>query len=97
MTISKEEVQKVAMLARLRLSEREVEQFTPQLNQILQFAEKLNQLDTAQVRETYHVLPIHNRLREDEVASSLEREKGLSNAPESEEGLFQVPAIFAGE
>jgi aspartyl-tRNA(Asn)/glutamyl-tRNA(Gln) amidotransferase subunit C len=97
MTISEEQVQKIAALARLRLSEQEVEQFTPQLNQILQFAEKLNQLDTTEVRETYHVLPIYNRLREDEVAPSIEREKGLSNAPESEEGLFQVPAIFAEE
>ena len=57
MSISKEQVQKVAMLGRLKLSEEEAEQYTTQLNDILQFVEKLNELDTENVEPTSHVQP----------------------------------------
>jgi aspartyl-tRNA(Asn)/glutamyl-tRNA(Gln) amidotransferase subunit C len=94
MTISREEVQKVAFLARLKLSERETDLFTGQLNDILRFAEKLNELDTEQVEPTSHVLPMFNKLREDEVKPSIPREKALRNAPEQKDGMFRVPAVF---
>jgi aspartyl-tRNA(Asn)/glutamyl-tRNA(Gln) amidotransferase subunit C len=94
LSISKEQVQKVAMLGRLKLSEEEAEQYTTQLNDILQFVEKLNELDTEAVEPTSHVLPMQNVLREDEVRPSLERDKALANAPEQQDGMFRVPAVF---
>jgi aspartyl-tRNA(Asn)/glutamyl-tRNA(Gln) amidotransferase subunit C len=94
MTISKEQVQKVAALARLKLTEEEADQYTTQLNNILQFAEKLNELETEQVEPTSHVLPMANVLRADEVIPSLPREKALANAPDQQEGMFRVPAVF---
>ncbi|WP_280139738.1 Asp-tRNA(Asn)/Glu-tRNA(Gln) amidotransferase subunit GatC [Lihuaxuella thermophila] len=94
MSISREEVQKVAFLARLKLTEQEADQFTGQLNDILQFAEKLNELDTDQVEPTSHVLPMANVMREDEVKPSVSGEKALSNAPDQQDGMFRVPAVF---
>ncbi len=94
MAISKEEVYKVATLARLKLSEHEADQFTSQLNDILEFANKLNELDTEHVEPTSHVLPIHNVLREDEVRHSIDRKKALQNAPVQQDGMFYVPAVF---
>ncbi|MDN4595096.1 Asp-tRNA(Asn)/Glu-tRNA(Gln) amidotransferase subunit GatC [Polycladomyces subterraneus] len=94
MAISKEQVQHVAQLARLALTEKEVEQFTTQLNDILHFAEKLNELNTENVEPTSHVLPLANVLREDEVRPSIPRDKALANAPEKRDGMFRVPAVF---
>ncbi|RAL24364.1 Asp-tRNA(Asn)/Glu-tRNA(Gln) amidotransferase subunit GatC [Thermoflavimicrobium daqui] len=94
MAISKEEVVHVATLSRLKLTEEETEQYTKQLNDILQFAEKLNQLDTEQIEPTSHVLPIENVLRDDEVRPSIPREKALLNAPDQKNGMFRVPAVF---
>jgi aspartyl-tRNA(Asn)/glutamyl-tRNA(Gln) amidotransferase subunit C len=97
MTISEKEVQRIATLARLHLSEEEMEPFTSQLNHILQLAEKLSELDTEQVKVTSHGLHILNRFREDEVAPSLDPKNALSNAPKHQEALFKVPAIFTAE
>ncbi|MBA4602212.1 Asp-tRNA(Asn)/Glu-tRNA(Gln) amidotransferase subunit GatC [Thermoactinomyces mirandus] len=94
LAISKAEVYKVAALARLKLSEQEADQFTSQLNDILEFANKLNELDTENVQPTSHVLPIHNVFREDEVRSSTDRDKALKNAPEQQDHMFYVPAVF---
>lgn len=94
MSISKEKVEHVAALARLRLTTEERDQFTIQLNQILQFAEKLNELDTDDIEPTSHVYPMSNVLREDKVKSSIPREQALSNAPSSQDGMFKVPAVF---
>lgn len=94
MSITKEQVMHVAALSRLQLSDEESEQFTIQLNQILEYAEKLNELDTEQIEPTSHVYPISNVMREDEVRPSLPRERALSNAPDQEDGMFQVPAVF---
>lgn len=94
MSISKEQVHKVAHLARLKLSESEAEQFAQQLSQILSFAEKLNELDTDHVEPTSHVLRLSNVLRDDQVIPSITREKALQNAPEQQDGMFKVPAVF---
>jgi aspartyl-tRNA(Asn)/glutamyl-tRNA(Gln) amidotransferase subunit C len=94
MAISREQVLHVAKLARLSLTEQEVEQFTKQLNDILAFAEKLNELDTDHVEPTSHVLPISNVLREDEVRASLTQEEVFRNAPDHANGMFRVPAVF---
>ncbi|GIO43221.1 Asp-tRNA(Asn)/Glu-tRNA(Gln) amidotransferase subunit GatC [Paenibacillus apis] len=94
MSIQVNDVEHVAKLARLNLTEEERETFTEQLNAILQYAEKLNELDTDQVEPTTHVLHLSNVMREDEVRESLPQEKVFRNAPEEEDGQFKVPAVL---
>jgi len=93
MPLSKEEVQHVAELARLHLNEAELEKFTQQLSQILDYAEQLNALDTTGVVPTSHAIPMKNVFREDEVRDSMEPEKALENAPDGHEQSFRVPRI----
>ncbi len=94
MSITIKDVEHVANLARLDLSDAEKEQFAGQLNAILTYAEKLNQLDTDGIEPTSHVLPLANVMREDELKSSWPVEKVLRNAPEEEDGQFRVPAVL---
>ena len=93
MKLDKETVERVAHLARLELTEEEIEEFTGQLSDILGHAEKLNELDTEDVEPMAHVLPVKNVFREDEVRESLDREEALANAPQKEKGMFKVPQI----
>ena len=93
MILSREEVEHVAYLARLELSEEEKEAYTRQLNSILDFMQKLNELDTTAVEPMAHVLPLVNVLREDEVRPGLTREEALSGAPDRDQGQFRVPRI----
>jgi len=94
MKISRTEVEKTAILARLHLSEEELQQITGQLDSILQYIEKLNEIDTSTVLPTTHVLAIHNALREDTERSSLDLSEVLRNAPEHDGSLFKVPKII---
>lgn len=94
MSIRLENVEHVARLARLELTSEEKERFLGQLNAILNYADKLNELNTDDVAPTTHVLPIHNVLRDDEVRESLTIEQVMKNAPEEEEGHFLVPAVL---
>ncbi len=94
MSISREEVLHVAHLARLEFSEEEVELFTTQLADILNYVAKLNELDTSQIEPTYHALQLSNVFREDEVKPSYTVEEVLSNAPEKENGFFVVPKVI---
>jgi aspartyl-tRNA(Asn)/glutamyl-tRNA(Gln) amidotransferase subunit C len=94
MKISKQEVEHVAKLARLELSEQEKEKLTDQLSNILTYVEKLNELDTAGVEPTAHVLDIDNVMREDVAGESLTQEKALANAPEKSAGHYRVPKII---
>jgi len=96
MSITKKEVEHVANLSRLDLTEQEVDIFTEQLNSILGFAEKLTELDTENVKPTSHALNITNAFREDEVRDSLPREKALQNAPDQKDGQFKVPTVMEG-
>jgi aspartyl-tRNA(Asn)/glutamyl-tRNA(Gln) amidotransferase subunit C len=88
------EVEHVALLARLQLSAAEKEVFTGQLNAILEYVEKLNELDTTGVEATYHVVPNQNVMRQDEVTSSLSPEVSLENAPDQAQGCLRVPKII---
>lgn len=94
MSITLKDVEHVANLARLDLSDQEKEQFTGQLNAILKYAEKLNGLNTDDVEPTSHVLPITNVMREDVMRESLPIEKVMLNAPDEEDGQFKVPAVL---
>ncbi len=94
MSITQKDVQHVAKLARLALDDAEQGMMVEQLNQILEFAEALNALDTTNVAPTSHVLSIRNVMRADVVRDSLSLEEVLSNAPDSDEGQFRVPAVL---
>jgi aspartyl-tRNA(Asn)/glutamyl-tRNA(Gln) amidotransferase subunit C len=90
----KMDIEKVARLARLDLSEEEKETFGNQLEQTLNYMEQLNQLDTTGVEPTSHAIPVHNVFREDEVKPSFPREEVLGIAPDEEVGHFKVPRII---
>jgi aspartyl-tRNA(Asn)/glutamyl-tRNA(Gln) amidotransferase subunit C len=94
MALTPEEVWHVAYLARLSLKPEEVERFTRQLNDILAYMEKLQELDTTGVPPMVHVLPLASVFREDRVTESLPRELSLKNAPSREDGAFLVPRII---
>lgn len=93
MRLSREQVEHVALLARLELSEEEKERYTHELNQILEHFEALQKLDTDNVPPTSHAIPMTNVLREDAVRPSLPREEVLQNAPDAAEGCFRVPRV----
>lgn len=88
------EIEHIAMLARLDLSETEKILFSEQLGSIIQYIDKLNELDTSNVEPTAHVLPIKNVFRKDELRPSLSRDKALQNAPDSRDGFYKVPKII---
>jgi aspartyl-tRNA(Asn)/glutamyl-tRNA(Gln) amidotransferase subunit C len=92
--ISKEDVAHVARLARLSLTEEELERFTGQLGAVLEHARDVEALDTAGVPPTAHPLPIRNVFREDELVTPLDREEVLSQAPAVEDHKFRVPRIL---
>ncbi len=92
--ITREDVEHVAELARLDLSAGEKETFIAQLNDILTYVNKLNELDTAGVEPTSHVIPMSNVFREDEVRPSYDRALVLQNAPDESHFFFKVPRII---
>ena len=94
MTITHKDVIHVAKLARLELSAEEQEHFTEQLNAILSYAEKLNELDTEHIHPTSHVLKLVNVMRDDVIRPSLTIEQVMKNAPEEEDDQFRVPAVL---
>jgi aspartyl-tRNA(Asn)/glutamyl-tRNA(Gln) amidotransferase subunit C len=92
--ITTADVAHVARLARLELSDEDLEQFTDQLGAVLEHARDVEALDTAGVPPTAHPLPLRNVLRPDLVVPSLDREEVLAQAPEAEAGQFRVPRIL---
>jgi len=94
MKINKTEIEHIAMLARLSLSEEEKDLFGSQLGSILDYMEQLNGLDTEGIEPTSHVLSIQNVMREDIPAASLPRAEALMNAPSRTEKFFRVPKII---
>ncbi len=94
MALSKEEVQKVAHLARLELKGEEETALTTELNNILGYIDKLSELDTEGVKPTFHAVPVTNAFRADERKTVITAEEGLKNAPDSEEGSFKVPKVI---
>jgi len=93
MSITRADVEHVAMLARLSLTDEEKEIFTKQLGQILEHAGKIAELDTSQVEPTAHAIPTVNVLRTDAVGPELPVDEALKNAPEREADTFGVPKI----
>jgi aspartyl-tRNA(Asn)/glutamyl-tRNA(Gln) amidotransferase subunit C len=94
MKISLEEVDRVALLARLRLTAEEKSALTQQLDDILEYMDKLNRLDTAQVVPFAHALDSANAFREDKVTNRPNPEPLLANAPDRDRTFFKVPKII---
>ena len=92
--ISLKEVEHIAQLAHIELTEDEKRLFTKQLNEILEYFRKIDEADTEGVPPTYHVLDLVNVYRDDEVGESLSQKEALSNAPKKERGFFKAPRII---
>jgi len=92
--ITKKDVEHVAKLAQLKLSEQEKDMLTKQLGDILSFVEKLGELKTDNVEPTFSVLPLSNVTRKDTVKASFTNSEALLNAPEKENGFFKIPKIM---
>ena len=92
--ITRDDVAHVARLARLNVSDEELDMFTGQLAAVLEHAEDVASLDTAGVPPTAHPLPLQNVLREDDVRPSLDRDEVLAAAPSVEDGRFRVPPVL---
>ncbi len=95
MSLTREDVRKVALLSRLDLSDDEIDAQTKPLNDLLQQFELLQALDVTGIEPTSHSIPVVNVFREDVELPSLSREAVLANAPESRDGCFVVPRIVA--
>jgi aspartyl-tRNA(Asn)/glutamyl-tRNA(Gln) amidotransferase subunit C len=94
--IDREQVLHVAKLARLKLTEDEVERMSGELSAILEHVDNINELDLEGVEPTAHVVPLENVLREDEPRPSLPRERALEGAPDADETGFRVPSPGQG-
>ena len=94
MKISKEIVRHVAQLARLEFKEEELDKFTEQLGNIIEYVEELGKLDTSNVEPTFHVLDLSTPLREDVVSPWLNPDEALENAPHREDDFFAVPKFI---
>lgn len=93
MKVTRQTIEHVANLARLNLTENEKDSLTSEMEEIISWVDKLNELDTSGVKPMEHVIPMKNVFREDKVEQSLERDKILANAPVAEDGCFKVPKV----
>lgn len=95
MSITKEQIKHVAKLSRLEFDEESIEVFTEKFSSVINYVEKLREVDTEGVKPTYHPHPsIRNVMREDEVKESLDREEVMKNAPENENGYVKIPKVL---
>ena len=97
MRLTPQEVEHIALLSRLELSDAERERAASELSQIIGYFEALSELDTDNIEPTMHALPIENVLRADEIGAGLAHEAALRNAPESADGMFQVPRVVEAD
>jgi aspartyl-tRNA(Asn)/glutamyl-tRNA(Gln) amidotransferase subunit C len=91
--ITVKDVEHVAKLARLELTEEEKELYTKQLGDVLKYVDQMNEVDTSNVKPMCQVVDFVNVMREDEVVHDISREDLMSNAPDEENGFFKVPKI----
>jgi aspartyl-tRNA(Asn)/glutamyl-tRNA(Gln) amidotransferase subunit C len=94
MSLSREDVAKVSLLARLELTPAELDTMTGQLGQIVQYVELLSELDTENVDPMAHAVPLANVFRDDELAPSLSSDAMLANAPKADGQCYLVPAVL---
>ena len=94
MSVTRQDVQYIASLARLRFTEEEEVRLAREMNEILAYMEKLNELDTGAVPPMSHVLDLHNVFREDQVEARISREEALSRGPDADDVYFRVPKVI---
>ncbi len=94
MSLTRKQVEYIAELAKLQLSDTELERYTEQLSAVLDYAAQLQAISTENIAPTASVLPITSVLREDIVQPSLPRDKATANAPDAIEGQFRVDAVL---
>lgn len=94
MSVTIKDVENIAALARLEYSETEKEKFTHQFNKILEYIEKLSEIDTTNVEPLSHVIELSNVFREDKIKPSFSQEEILMNAPSKTEKFFKVPKVI---
>ncbi|MEM1069925.1 MAG: Asp-tRNA(Asn)/Glu-tRNA(Gln) amidotransferase subunit GatC [Planctomycetota bacterium] len=94
MSLTDDEVRKLALLARLEISDEEVARVRPQLDRILGFVERLSELQTEDIEPMTTALDVENRWREDQVVDGLSNDDALANAPASDDGFFLVPPVL---
>jgi aspartyl-tRNA(Asn)/glutamyl-tRNA(Gln) amidotransferase subunit C len=92
--INIDEVKKVAKLSRLKITDEEASKMAIDLDNILEYASKINELNTENIEPTSHSMPLKNVLRDDVVIESLDRNKIMSNGPDVENGFYKVPKII---
>jgi aspartyl-tRNA(Asn)/glutamyl-tRNA(Gln) amidotransferase subunit C len=92
--LSSKDVEYVARLARLEITDKETEKFTAQLNDILGYIGKLNELDTTGVEPMTHAIAVTNAFRDDRIIDSIGTEKALANAPDGRGEFFRVPKVI---
>src|SRR5699024_8416109 len=90
--VTREEVEHIANLAKLQITEEETTEMQDTLESILNFANQIDTADTSAIEPTYHVLDLQNVLREDEAIEGIPQELALKNAKETEDGQFKVPS-----
>ena len=94
MSISSTDIQRVAHLARLQLSETELESYSVQMKAIVEFVDQLQGVDTSGVEPMVHAIELTNVLADDQVRTGLSREQALANSPDHDEECFRVPAVM---
>jgi len=94
MKITRQEVEHVATLARLKLDDEEIAIFTGQMDAILSYVDKLSELNTDNIIPTSHAVPMENAFRPDDIRPSIGVESALANAPERVDGFFKVPKVI---
>ena len=94
MSLSREQVEKVSLLARLRLSEAELERLTAQLSQVVVYMDLLSELNTEDVEPMAHAVEISNVFRDDELRPSFDRAEMLARAPHADGEFYLVPAVL---
>jgi len=96
MAITRADIEKVSLLARLQLTEDEIESLTSELGQIVAYVDQLSEVDTEGVAPMAHAVEVSNVFSSDEVKPSLPREKALANAPSHNERGYLVPPVLGG-
>lgn len=94
MSVTEKDVRYMADLARLQLSEEEVKSFAQDMNQILGYMERLDELDTSDVEPLEHVIDLDSRLRPDEAKDPISHDDALKNAPDADSDYFRVPKVI---
>jgi aspartyl-tRNA(Asn)/glutamyl-tRNA(Gln) amidotransferase subunit C len=94
MSVDKNEILKIASLAKLKFNDDEIEKFTYQFNEILNYINKLNEINTDNVEPLSHPLEINSVMRDDELKISISTNKALMNAPDKDDRFFKVPKVI---